>query len=263
MSNLNPNEKVKLEKLFSMNAGYVLNFSDRTFRDFFAELGVDIDLNIYNSNGSSKANRLRAFWRIEKSKTLVGATIKNMIQHGQAYNLFNEHDSILIEGCQIIYTRLLAGETVSDLNVLTDTMREHDFEFIATQVQEAIEKHQPGSVLDRLHTFMIRFIRSLCNKRGIKTKEEPLHSIFGKYIKYLEQNKHVKSDMTTRILKVHISILDSFNDVRNKESPAHDNKILNYHESILIFNNISSIVKFIKSIENNIQEINLEAKNPF
>ena len=55
--------------------------------------------------------------------------------------------------------------------------------------------------------------------------------------------------MTARILKYSTKILDSFNDVRNNRSLAHDNPILNYHESVLIFNNVSSAIKFIESIE--------------
>ena len=55
--------------------------------------------------------------------------------------------------------------------------------------------------------------------------------------------------MTERILKSSISVLEAFNGVRNNQSFAHDNTILNYHESILIFNDIANVVRFIESIE--------------
>jgi hypothetical protein len=61
--------------------------------------------------------------------------------------------------------------------------------------------------------------------------------------------------MTERILKSSISILESFNDVRNYQSFAHDNPILNYHESVLIFNNVSSAIKFIEAIEKERSEV--------
>ena len=60
--------------------------------------------------------------------------------------------------------------------------------------------------------------------------------------------------MTEKILKFSINIIEAFNDVRNNKSFAHDNPILNYHESILIFNNISNSIKFIETIENKIQK---------
>lgn len=55
--------------------------------------------------------------------------------------------------------------------------------------------------------------------------------------------------MSVRILKTSISILESFNDVRNNKSLPHDNNILSYDESLLIFNHITSLIKYLKSIE--------------
>ncbi|MFB0387390.1 abortive infection family protein [Xanthomonas euvesicatoria] len=55
--------------------------------------------------------------------------------------------------------------------------------------------------------------------------------------------------MTERILKSSISVLETFNDVRNNKSLAHDNPILNYEESLLIFNHVAASVRFIKSLE--------------
>ena len=104
--------------------------------------------------------------------------------------------------------------------------------------------------MDRLHTFIVKYTRSLCDKHGISyDRNKPLHSLFGEYVKYLRQNNLIESQMTERILKSSISILESFNDVRNNKSLAHDNPILNYHESTLIFNNVSSLIKFIEAIE--------------
>jgi hypothetical protein len=48
--------------------------------------------------------------------------------------------------------------------------------------------------------------------------------------------------------------LESFNKVRNEQSFAHDNPILNYNESILILNNIASSIRFIQSIEKDGEE---------
>jgi hypothetical protein len=55
--------------------------------------------------------------------------------------------------------------------------------------------------------------------------------------------------MTLRILKSSISTFEAFNDVRNNQSLAHDNRILNYEESILIFNHVASSIRFLRSIE--------------
>ncbi|EOI7012595.1 hypothetical protein ACMVLY_003524 [Salmonella enterica subsp. enterica serovar Derby] len=43
MADLTAFERRKLEKLFGMGGGYVLNFSDRTYSEFFIDYRVEID----------------------------------------------------------------------------------------------------------------------------------------------------------------------------------------------------------------------------
>lgn len=62
-----------IDDLFGMNSGYVLDFSDRTFSDFFKELGVDIDDGRFRVEGASKAKRLRYFLKISGSATRTRA----------------------------------------------------------------------------------------------------------------------------------------------------------------------------------------------
>src|SRR5688500_14410810 len=49
-----------IERILQMGSGYVLDFSNRTFADFFAEHDVAIDVG-FDDGGTSKANRLRTF----------------------------------------------------------------------------------------------------------------------------------------------------------------------------------------------------------
>src|SRR5580658_3350046 len=66
MSSLNMADRHSLEKLFGMEGGYVLNFSDRTFGEFiFEAVAVDIHSERYATDGTSKARKLRTFWKLE------------------------------------------------------------------------------------------------------------------------------------------------------------------------------------------------------
>lgn len=60
--NIKPIDMKFLDVLFEMEGGYVLDFSNRTFSEFFIhEIGEDIDAPVYSVNGTSKAKRLRTF----------------------------------------------------------------------------------------------------------------------------------------------------------------------------------------------------------
>lgn len=138
--------------------------------------------------------------------------------------------------------------------MLTAPAEARDFEAVATQVREAIDKDRPEAALDRLHTFVIMFVRMLCEERGIAvTREKALHSLFGEYVKRLREDGQLESEMTARILKSSISVLEAFNDVRNNQSLARDNPLLNYDEALLIFNHVASSVRFIRSLEHRIK----------
>ncbi|MBU4261965.1 MAG: restriction endonuclease [Proteobacteria bacterium] len=54
-----------------MSGGYVLRFSNRTFEEFFREIvGVEIYDSRFDLGSGSKANRMRAFWRIATDEQL-------------------------------------------------------------------------------------------------------------------------------------------------------------------------------------------------
>ena len=61
-----------IDKIFGMEGGYVLDFSDRTMAQFFAEdLNIDIDHHRYQDDGTSKARRLRCLLRKEDVETAI------------------------------------------------------------------------------------------------------------------------------------------------------------------------------------------------
>lgn len=65
MANIRPIEMKLIHDLTDMDSGWVLDFSNKTFAEFFHdEVGVDIYDEAYNEASGSKGKRLRAFLRI-------------------------------------------------------------------------------------------------------------------------------------------------------------------------------------------------------
>ncbi|MER6593492.1 TIGR02391 family protein [Micromonospora purpureochromogenes] len=64
MSKLSLPNKTFLEAVLGMGGGYVLDFSNASFANFFGDLNVDIyNEQKYPGFGDSKANRMRALWK--------------------------------------------------------------------------------------------------------------------------------------------------------------------------------------------------------
>lgn len=156
-----------------------------------------------------------------------------------------------------IADRLKQESIVEHIDAIKPNADDRDFKLLAKSIRESIEKNEPEVALDRLHTFSFKYLRELCDKHNIVyEKADSLNAVFGKYVKLIVDNQHVESAMSEKILKYSINIIEAFNDIRNNKSFAHDNPVLNYHESVLIFNNISSTIKFIEFIETQINKVN-------
>jgi len=56
-------------------------------------------------------------------------------------------------------------------------------------------------------------------------------------------------EMALQILKNAIGVFDKFNHVRNNQSLAHDNDLLHKAEARFIFDSVSAVLRFVKSVD--------------
>lgn len=142
-------------------------------------------------------------------------------------------------------------EKSKDNEELSNNISEESFEVLANSIKLSIDDGQPALALDRLHTYMIKYVRRLCDEHNIVyERDEPLNSCYGRYVKFIIAEGKIESEMSKAILKTAISILDKFNYVRNNKSYAHDNDVLNKDESMFIYKSVVNIVDFIEIVEN-------------
>ncbi|MEQ8285697.1 hypothetical protein [Thalassospira sp.] len=107
MSSLTDIEKRYLEKLLGMQSGYVLDYSDATFGEFFNRHKIDIHGSKYQTYGTSKAKKMRTFWEREPD-ALVGNVLSEMLDSYEADCDLNnrEADASVLEKSRGIVARL-------------------------------------------------------------------------------------------------------------------------------------------------------------
>ena len=107
MSRLNEDDKLKFEELFDMESGYVMDFSNRSFKDFVYKA---VDINIFDDKymgaSGSKANRLRKLWEVE-SNVLVAKLNLKLLEYWKSQNAnagfeLNDLYKECIRGCDIL-----------------------------------------------------------------------------------------------------------------------------------------------------------------
>jgi len=83
MSSLTDIDKRYLEKIFGMRSGYVLDYSDATYGEFFSRYKINIHGSRYQSYGTSKAKKMRAFWELEPD-SVVAPVLAEMLASYEA-----------------------------------------------------------------------------------------------------------------------------------------------------------------------------------
>ena len=91
MSSLTTADKLYLEKVLGMRGGYVLDFNDERFEQFFDGYGIDIHNARYQIYGTSKAKKMRVFWEKEPD-TLVGRVLSEMLDAYEALCDVGDHE---------------------------------------------------------------------------------------------------------------------------------------------------------------------------
>ncbi len=123
MADLTNIEKLKLEKLFEMGDGYVLDFTNREFREFIQNaVNKDIYNDKYAYESGSKANRLRAFLETENNKT-VATLLVELLEYWKTVRLLNDKEissseKTLLDNCKNIAKRLNPELETTDIPAL-------------------------------------------------------------------------------------------------------------------------------------------------
>lgn len=128
MSSLTGVDKRYLEKLFGMQSGLVLNYSDATFGELFNSHKINIHGQKYQTYGTSKANKMRAFWEQEPD-ALVGKVLDEILDGYEADCTLNNRavELSILEKSRSIAARLSGLSTQSKQAQTVDDFLHSEF----------------------------------------------------------------------------------------------------------------------------------------
>ncbi len=246
-----PYEFSFFEKLFEMESGYVLDFSNGTFNNFVRDsVGIDVYDELYLKNveksqgSSSKANILRYFWRNESNEDIF-KLVNDLVKY---YEIgYYDCDKELLGKAKIILnnysSQLIVNDKISSERRVIDLIKD---------INKTISEGRPIFALDRLHTLLHNILRNLCSSNGISfNKYDGIDKLMKYYVNFLKENNYIESKMSESILKQSVSLLSLFNNVRNNQTYAHDNEVLSNYESMLILKQVVNILEFISAVDDN------------
>ena len=173
MSKLSSKEREKLEELFDMAGGSVINtsFTNEKFGAFFErEVDVDIHNEKYHKYGTSKAKKLRAFWDLENDYR-VGTLIRALIE--TYFSPSDKENKELVEECDQIATRLLSGP--GDLSTLKQIAERFDAKYLADQIKrmESSVQKDPELAIGMAKELIETTCKTILYQYGVPTSKKP------------------------------------------------------------------------------------------
>jgi hypothetical protein len=193
MAQLKYSEKRILEDALDMSSGYVLNFSDRTFAEFFDDQGITIYQEKYGFNGTSKAKHMRAFVEVEDPFT-VCRVMRQMWEHRESIPQYDadkaDQNGQIKKRFFALLDRLESGAEVPRTDAIDRFARDQTLDELVASIERDIGANRPAAALDRLHTYCMKKFGHLLDVRNVPwDRAEPLHSRVGKYVKALGRSR--------------------------------------------------------------------------
>jgi hypothetical protein len=182
---------------FAMLSGYVLDFSDRTFAEFFEdEFGIEIYQEKYRLNGGSKAKHLRAFLAVEDEHT-VSRVARALWAHREQLPQHQEpspqNDAVRAKFFALL--ERIEGGAVPRMDAIDQFVRNETLEELVAAIDRDIAANKPATALDRLHTYCMKKFAYLLQQRGVTfNKGDPLQSRVGNtYVRWRASVNFAKS----------------------------------------------------------------------
>ena len=258
MANLSFIEKQIARRLFGISDGYVFKYwSDRgeynkntTQQLILDACGIDI----YKDkpfNGLSQQKCIEKIWD-ECGPQMTAKLLKALSEYfcfamgSDGWGDEDGYDYRQIEG---IIERL---NTISDVTL--PKQESADLNLILNDIEGNIQSGKPELVIDRLHTFATKYIREICQKHSIDIVDEKgnyyaLDSLIARLKKWYEEKNFFESEFCVVAIKNTINIFSKYNDLRNANSAAHPNQLLQKAEAEFAVRIVADTLMFIDNIE--------------
>ena len=156
-----------------MRSGYVLDFTNATFAEFFREYGIDIYAEKYAIYGDSKAKRLRGFWDVEPDD-LVADVLEGLLDYWRALRPDASPDERdLAEKAQQIIKRLRFANPLA--RELSNMAGKFSWRYLEKQIQrmENSLEDDPELVIGTAKEVVETCCRTILMERGVAIPASP------------------------------------------------------------------------------------------
>lgn len=252
-------ERKTIYRLFGIDSGFIFKYwSDQSQYSKNDTRDIILDscgINIYTDKDYSLLSQQKCVEKIFNSNNpkLVSDLLKGLCDFFNfkmgRYNWCDE-DIDDYQSVQRIIERLQGSESVN----LPEVQQYENIDMLTQDIEHNINNGTPELVLDRLHTYATMYLREICNNHNLPVADDrgnmySIDGLAGKLKTYYIDNNYCKSEFSTQAIRTMISLFAKFNDIRNDNSFAHPNDVLDKAEAEYVVKTMLSTLQFITKIE--------------
>ncbi len=252
MSSLDIADMRFLESALEMGGGYCLDFSDRTYADFFFQtLNIDIDAEEYRLEGGSKGKRMRFFLRTQPDHIVARLLHALQEYRSEMHERTGRSDN---EAFAARFAAIITRLSASPMPLATDPIERFSpdvtLDELAAAIQRDVNAGSAETALDRLHTYCMKKFAYLIRvgDPGMKPAAT-LHARLGQYLGTRRKAAKEHHPVSFKIMTAAVEAFELYNSVRNDRSLAHDNTLIERAEARFIFDGIMNVLRFLKATE--------------
>lgn len=220
---LTSREMSAVEHVLEMGGGYVLNFSDRTFANFFADYDVDIDDPSYAVDGGSKGRRMRAFLRMAPSGQ-VARVLTGLLEHRG--DRFDDDKTTHLAIYRNAIARLQTGSTIAMPVVSAGVLDLTYVQELETKTNQRLAKgDDDDGAITTARTMLEAVLEELdrklndtpCDHKGDLMK---LFKVVAKRLR-IDDERADLDDNFKQVVRGLVQVVNGLAPIRNKMSDGH------------------------------------------
>jgi hypothetical protein len=239
--------EVEIDKLvyeyIGVYSGYLGDFTYRTHRKFYSDLGLSINPDILPGTTRERFIGILTTSRADLQAQILQAILQKYPPDSNSMRTKALHDEITD------WIRRLSSGSIVTIAPLrfTSAVVEHAL----LDAENLMVSRGATSGVDRVHTALHGYLNQMCRDANLTVVED---SSLTKLFKLLRsqhpqfQNVGVHSENIGRLLGAMATIVDVLNPIRNKASVAHPNEtLLGEPEALLVINSVRTLLNYFDS----------------
>lgn len=243
----NPEIMKIVNRYIGVSGGYLGDFTYRSHTEFYPEY-CDLDINPHDMAGTTRVK----FIDILKGSppNIQAKIIRGVLQRFplDAENKPISRSKELYDELLNIAKRLEGTSPIAspDLKITSEVV-----ERAIKDVEALIQTSGAVSGVDRIHTALHSYLRSVCDGENIEyAKDDGIAKLFKSLRQHHPalQNMGPRSQDIERVLQSFANIMDALNPIRNNASIAHPNEdLLDKDEAMLVINVTRTLLHYLDS----------------